>query len=1523
MASLFLMVGAAWAQVQVSNLSALDNSKAYFLKNANDMGYAIWKSGNNLTLCGATSNFTDALDATAAGSNWQIIKYEEKYFLYNVGAQKFAVTQGGPTYLTETPTPISIESVNKGFAFNSDGESTHYMCASHQGHHASAPVQFWYSSDNGSAWQIIENNEIASLGDQLNAATKVQEYFSKQVTLTFQYKFSGTDEIVYTTQVKAIQGEQYTVQAPYFTSISSVTIPGTIGGATFTVPSSDATITVALKDEFPYKRTTLVDGEFPADAAWYVVKQNSTNKDTKTWKYNNGVYVERNEEPSTYTENHLWCFAGNVFDLKIYSKVAGATKVLSATNPASMAETNSVAWKVVESAAVNNFNGLNPFCLQKGEENSYLNISGDQLKYYGERDGGSTIRGIEAYTLTVRYMCGGEVLTDLNVSKVVLAGESYTIADSEKPEGYTISSCMVNGVNVELVDGAYTLTVNTTTEVVVTLQKDAPEVEPTDLYALKSVTLAVESGKTGDTYLNFTSVTTQYTTTIASFQSTPSFLYVKSDAGQEGVYLQSLKDANTYVGSNHDWLVTKDKSYWNISEPDTDGFVTISRSTNANQHLGHNEHTTVGYGIFTNVVDNCNKWQLLPAYPVTIKYVCADEELATVKDAAIAGESYTISNNERFEDYTILSCEVDGVSVELVEGAYTLTVNSTTEVVVTLQEKPSEPTNLYALQSPSGTFFNFTDVTPAGHPTTHASFQSEASFVYKIEEDGSYAFQSLKDATKYIGYNASAATNWITTTDKSKWTISKPDADGYVAISRSEDANKYLGHNEQTTVGTGIFTDVDNSCNRWKFLPAYPVTINYVCGEEALGTVKDAAIKGASFTAEIDLKGGKLLSCVDDQGATLEVTNNILSIAKVTAPITITVTLENAKEGGVVEIGDWEFGYEPATNGIKLTDVKHEGSDKQLVIASEYEVEGVKQEVVAISPDFLHGNTKVTSVTLPASLVNLGFRKVEPMFVGKYEGQSGDGTVINPDSTITTNGMNRCYIFPNDPYTGKPFMINEKTAWRLTLDVTIDNVTDDFNEFGSAIVSTKANSLDDHYQNHMQIYLHKGHQNIVVKMNNSDDRYKYYTYKLDENNNETSELLVNKHFKFELEHDGTGGYQIVIYYENGKAKMYNITADNNIVDFDRLYYSLPEGIHVDVKFDRLLSEGLFVGCTNLQEINVDANNRTFKSVDGVLYDKNGYYLMRIPEGVPAAEGETTPHFNIPSKVVKLYAGAIHGVKADVVLHSNPQIGVVAGHEEAVKGVNFYLSLDDKDNTIVNGETGYGGARDFTSANNNTYVGANYKRAPLEGNNFGTICLPFVPTNALDKYDFFKFKDGDETSFTFSQVESVADLEVNTAYLYKLKDEPGTMTTTEDGLDVFETDVPFTVQTHAKYNPNEEAPGLVRALGSYVNNYIETAKYPNSAYYYFSTSGQNFVKVTKKLNYRPYRAVFVVTPETEGKAAQAPAVLTLRLLDGTTTNIDASLVEGMETPVYYDLSGRRVLNPGSGVYIVNGKKVFIK
>ena len=632
-----------------------------------------------------------------------------------------------------------------------------------------------------------------------------------------------------------------------------------------------------------------------------------------------------------------------------------------------------------------------------------------------------------------------------------------------------------------------------------------------------------------------------------------------------------------------------------------------------------------------------------------------------------------------------------------------------------------------------------------------------------------------------------------------------------------------------------------------------------------------------------------------------------------------------------VEVDGWKFRYVPATNGIKLTDAAVSGNGV-LVIPSSFNVEGENKNVVAISPDFLHNNTTVTSVTLPSTLVNLGFRELVPMFEGEYHGEPGDGATYNGNQLVgEAVGLNRCYEFPTDPTTGKPYVVDKEAAWKLTLDVAVDTTKNvSYNNWGSAIVSTKENSLDDYYQGYMQIYMHANRQNIVVKIDNADDRYKYNTKVLDGEGNETDEPLVMNSFKFELEHDGSGGYQVVVYYPNGKAKMYNISAseNNNVKAFDRLYYSLPEGIHVKVKFEKLISQGLFVGCTNLTRIEVDPANPTFKSCEhGVLYDKNGYYVMRIPEGDPGTLVNGRSHFEIPSKVVKIYAGAVHGVNADIVLHSNPDIGKVKGHDEHVKNAKFYLSLDDIDATITEKETGYGGARDFISTNNNTYQSANYKRTPLAEGKYGTICLPFAANSedAMKKYDFFKFKSGDQTSFTFSRVKA---LEANVPYLYKLKDksvreEMKSETIEGKQYDVFESTGSFTVETQAKYDPTTEVAGTSRALGTYVNFYIETKNYAaKSAYYYFSTGQQKFLKVTEQLNYRPYRAIFVVNPEAGG-ASLAPARLSLRLLDDTTTDIDASLVEGMEAPEYYDLSGRRVLNPGSGVYIVNGKKVMIK
>ena len=45
--------------------------------------------------------------------------------------------------------------------------------------------------------------------------------------------------------------------------------------------------------------------------------------------------------------------------------------------------------------------------------------------------------------------------------------------------------------------------------------------------------------------------------------------------------------------------------------------------------------------------------------------------------------------------------------------------------------------------------------------------------------------------------------------------------------------------------------------------------------------------------------------------------------------------------------------------------------------------------------------------------------------------------------------------------------------------------------------------------------------------------------------------------------------------------------------------------------------------------------------------------------------------------------------------------------------------------------------------------------------------------------------------------------------------------------------------------------------------------------------------------------------------------------GETTGINAAALSNEAAKTYYDLSGRRIANPKNGLYICNGKKVYIK
>ena len=146
-------------------------------------------------------------------------------------------------------------------------------------------------------------------------------------------------------------------------------------------------------------------------------------------------------------------------------------------------------------------------------------------------------------------------------------------------------------------------------------------------YATLNSNYCVLKSPTG-TYLSLTTASA----TAASFQETPTEFYITHSAN--AFYLESKSEAGKYVGSTHSWNTTTDFSLWNISEPDEEGTVLISRNNaTSNFNLGHDGNTNSGTGIFTNVGSGCFRWQIL-------------ESIDCPTAATVSNGKYTFTSNK-------------------------------------------------------------------------------------------------------------------------------------------------------------------------------------------------------------------------------------------------------------------------------------------------------------------------------------------------------------------------------------------------------------------------------------------------------------------------------------------------------------------------------------------------------------------------------------------------------------------------------------------------------------------------------------------------------------------------------------------------------------------------------------------------------------------------------------------------------------------------------------------------------------
>ena len=618
----------------------------------------------------------------------------------------------------------------------------------------------------------------------------------------------------------------------------------------------------------------------------------------------------------------------------------------------------------------------------------------------------------------------------------------------------------------------------------------------------------------------------------------------------------------------------------------------------------------------------------------------------------------------------------------------------------------------------------------------------------------------------------------------------------------------------------------------------------------------------------------------------------------------------------------WKFRVKNTGKGLTITECIEQGSNAVLRFDSEYsyayEVNGETKQsaqawkVIAISDQLLKGNTFVEEVHLPKTLTSVGSGYANYMFDMDYNGpDNGFGDNIGvPEDTGTdeewTEDEQKAYEEAHG-WIGTPrackYNILGTSTWRMTVKVTKSADAVSFNDYGSCLLATKANALaDDYMDGSMQLYL-KSDNGIAFKLDTNGDRYVF-------NRGNKYGLGDAFSFTFVLENDGAGGYMVKLVYEDGTVEDYEILAADaaELHDFDAIWTSLGSGIDVNVKFEKLTNKGLFAGCTNLKVIGVDEENPSFTGCDhGVLYNKAMTHVIRFPEGGGHVvedcgyEENGHRHYETPRTVTMVYAGALHGVNAHIVFHSNPQIMHVEGHEDHMIA-KYHLLLDD-DNEVI----------DFVTANANTFETFHYRRPPLAEGKYGTVMLPFVPENAQDKYEFFELLEGDSESIFFSRVADGA-LQANVPYLYRLLEGKGDVILGNDPeLDEFSSDEQKTIEDVGSNVP--VANGNWESVGCYN---IATKEVGGERDAYYGVNQGNLVRVATRFHSRPYRAYY----KLKDTGAAAPARLVLRMLGGATTEITPEQIEGWEEPVYYDLMGRRVLNPTNGVYIVNGKKVVL-
>lgn len=190
------------SETNVTDLATLGNKKAYALHALTGEGFWCYNPevhASNVAICGVTdysyqgsvgnAAWEASFDPANPNHQWQILTFQDKHYIYNLGAKKYIALTGGTYVFTDTPTAMEFrvnaetETVNGKPALTLGGTfsirplgggNTDYTCICTK--NTDNPLKFWTYNDHGGPMLITE---IENVSDD-TAITGLEEAVAQQ-----------------------------------------------------------------------------------------------------------------------------------------------------------------------------------------------------------------------------------------------------------------------------------------------------------------------------------------------------------------------------------------------------------------------------------------------------------------------------------------------------------------------------------------------------------------------------------------------------------------------------------------------------------------------------------------------------------------------------------------------------------------------------------------------------------------------------------------------------------------------------------------------------------------------------------------------------------------------------------------------------------------------------------------------------------------------------------------------------------------------------------------------------------------------------------------------------------------------------------------------------------------------------------------------------------------------------------------------------------------------------------------------